>query len=216
MGFDLYGLNPINTTNVQKPIIDWTTNPSKSDQDRYFKEMEVYEKAVPGDYFRNNVWYWRPLWDYICMICDDILTSEETEYGEWNDGRKISEKKAIQIADRIEEYDKLGKIEQQEIYQEDLREKLPDEDCSVCEGTGTRKEWQGWFSEEAWLKHHKTLENDDSIANSGYKWANEMKGCNGCKGTGKVKNWQSYYPFSAENVKEFGNFCRNSGGFEIC
>ena len=78
MGFDLYGLNPINTTNVQKPIIDWTANPSDEERDRYFKEMETYEKAVPGDYFRNNVWYWQPLWKYICMICDDILTNEES------------------------------------------------------------------------------------------------------------------------------------------
>ena len=40
--------------------------------------------------------------------------------------------------------------------------------------------------------------------------------CNGCNGTGKKDDWAKSYPFSEENVRQFANFCANSGGFRIC
>ena len=30
------------------------------------------------------------------------------------------------------------------------------------------------------------------------------------------RKWSASYPFSVENVKEFAEFCRFSGGFKIC
>jgi len=30
------------------------------------------------------------------------------------------------------------------------------------------------------------------------------------------KSWDDSYPFSVENVQDFADFCRQSGGFEIC
>ena len=30
------------------------------------------------------------------------------------------------------------------------------------------------------------------------------------------KSWDDSYPFSVENVQDFADFCRHSGGFEIC
>jgi hypothetical protein len=30
------------------------------------------------------------------------------------------------------------------------------------------------------------------------------------------KSWNDSYPFTEENVQAFANFCRQSGGFEIC
>ena len=32
----------------------------------------------------------------------------------------------------------------------------------------------------------------------------------------KLTNYEAHYPFSVQNVKDFANFCRESGGFEIC
>ena len=40
--------------------------------------------------------------------------------------------------------------------------------------------------------------------------------CNKCNGVGKVDDWEKSYPFSEDNVREFANFCANSGGFTIC
>ena len=63
-----------------------------------------------GEYFRANVWYWRPLWDFVCDNCDDILTIRDKERGEWNDWHEINDQKAILIADRLDDLDKKGKI----------------------------------------------------------------------------------------------------------
>ena len=51
-----------------------------------------------------------------------------------------------------------------------------------------------------------------SIRNDEY-----VKGqCNGCQGKGSVRPFSTNYPFDLENLKEFADFCEQSGGFEIC
>lgn len=32
----------------------------------------------------------------------------------------------------------------------------------------------------------------------------------------KQRSWEDSYPFDVDNVQRFANFCRHSGGFEIC
>jgi hypothetical protein len=37
--------------------------------------MDVYGKdavSEKGEYFRNNVWYWRPLWNYCIEVAPDL------------------------------------------------------------------------------------------------------------------------------------------------
>ena len=68
-----------------------------------FDLIGIKAKSEKGEYFRNNVWYWRPLWSYICNECDDILTIKEAEGGSYNDGLKITKSKAEKIAKRIQE-----------------------------------------------------------------------------------------------------------------
>ena len=63
-----------------------------------------------GKYFRNNIWYWHPLWKYVCTNCEDILTKEEMEGGSFNDGIEISPIKAMQIANRLAELLINGKV----------------------------------------------------------------------------------------------------------
>ena len=43
-----------------------------------------------------------------------------------------------------------------------------------------------------------------------------MKDCKRCDGTGKTENFNKSYPFDLDNVREFAEFCLQSGGFEIC
>ena len=54
-----------------------------------------------GDYFRANVWWWRPLWQYVSITCEDILTENDMERGSYNDGHRISKTKANRIASRL-------------------------------------------------------------------------------------------------------------------
>ena len=67
-----------------------------------------------GEYFRANVWWWRPLWKFVCVNCDDILNEKDQEKGQWNDWHEIIDKKANKIADRIYDLDKKGEIKKYE------------------------------------------------------------------------------------------------------
>ena len=67
-----------------------------------------------GEYFRANVWWWRPLWKFVCVNCDDILNEKDIEEGSWNNMFEIIDKKANKIADRIYDLDKKGEIKKYE------------------------------------------------------------------------------------------------------
>ena len=106
MGMDVYGLNPKKNTKMPEVIKeipegkDWYdsyTLLSKEERNVYHAAKDKYYEDNPGVYFRNNVWYWRPLWDYVCQHVDS-LTEEDRMDGHSNSGHQISEEKAITIA----------------------------------------------------------------------------------------------------------------------
>ena len=232
MGFDLHGLEPINNNNIKKPEIDWDLNPSKKETEEYFEMKEEFDKKVPGSYFRNNVWWWRPLWKFVCNTCGDILSNEDMENGEYNGGHVIDGHKAVAIALRLNKLLEDGfTFKYEKDYREEMKS-IPKEPCRTCDGLGTRKGWEGWKSKKEWLKTHDTLEQVDTDeelvqctytnsyglnmpVHSSFKWAKEMKGCNSCHGKGTVEAFVTNYPFNRENVIEFSKFCEQSGGFEI-
>ena len=182
MGFDLYGLNP--KGDIPKPVI---TNWQDEEQTKaYF----AYQDNTPGSYFRTNVWFWRPLWQYVTVTCDDILTEKDIESGEFNDGHRISKTKANRIASRLKKLDKDGSTMKYELGYKEYLKSLPQEECAICEGTGKRQD----------------------PPNIG---AGTLR-CNGCKGEGKKDNWECNYPFESQIVINFARFCEESGGFEIC
>ena len=39
-----------------------------------------------GSYFRNNCWWWRPLWRYCCVGGKDLIDKEPEIGGGYNDG----------------------------------------------------------------------------------------------------------------------------------
>jgi hypothetical protein len=145
----------------------------------------IKPKNKKGEYFRNNVWWWRPLWEYISKTCDDILTSDDRVAGGFNDGCRISKDKAEKIAKRLSKLIKDGDTKEWEVTRAKTLDMLPDEKCDLCDGTGIRKD----------------MEVND--------------GCNKCHGKGTVRPLITWYPFSVDNVKEFIEFAENSGGFKI-
>lgn len=153
--------------------------------------FDVYGKrpiSQEGEYFRNNVWYWRPLWKFVCESCNDFLTIKDFQKGESNSDLVIAKVKAEKIAKRLKYLLKIGAVKR---YEEEYKKKvdnMPDVACNLCKGTGTRNDKYTLFKD--------TL-------------------CNTCKGTGKVKPFATYYPFEEDNVREFAKFCANSGGFSI-
>ena len=106
MGMDVFGLKPKMNTEMPKVLKDMPEGEgwfdaynkmSEEEQDAYIKAKYKHEEDNPGVYFRNNVWYWRPLWDYVCKNVTS-LTEEDHVNGHSNSGWQISETKAITIA----------------------------------------------------------------------------------------------------------------------
>ena len=61
------------------------------------------------------------------------------------------------------------------------------------------------------------LPDDDCMrCNNNNHGHNKKKECASCNKTGKSKNFNKSYPFDVDNVREFAEFCLQSGGFEIC
>ena len=142
-------------------------------------------KTETGEYYRNNCWWWRPLWNFTCGVCKDIITKEEAERGSYNDGIHISADKAQRIAIRLEYLVHQGEVAKYEKEYKKNLEEIPDEACDICKGTGKR--------------------NDQYVVGE----------CNACHGKGERRPWQTHYPFEETNVKGFAKFCKESGGFEI-
>jgi hypothetical protein len=69
-------------------------------------------KDAENNYFRNNVWWWRRLWNFVCTICPNIINDKEAENGHTNSGQSFSNLKALMIAARIEKSIENGTAKQ--------------------------------------------------------------------------------------------------------
>ena len=115
MGFDISGHNPkINTEEKDYPLItkydfgkfkSWQERQdameSNGEETKYWEQYNKHLEDNPGIYFRNNVWWWRPLWQFVCENCSDILDDEDMERGCYNDHHLITEDKAMRIAIKL-------------------------------------------------------------------------------------------------------------------
>lgn len=85
-----------------------------------------------GEYFRNNVWYWRPLWIFVCETCQDILTIDQKLGGHTNNGVVVTQDQARRIAVRLSQFEERGKIaEFERMYKKEMvqsSEKYPFEE----------------------------------------------------------------------------------------
>ena len=108
MGMDVSGKNPqINVSSSKFPMIEkwenvnWgerSKNPEwKKDQSQYWKEDEEWNKVNCGIYFRNNCWWWRPLWDYCANIAPDLISDELWDSGHHNDGAGLEANDAAKL-----------------------------------------------------------------------------------------------------------------------
>ena len=56
-----------------------------------------------GEYFRANVWSWRPIHALICELCSDLLDEEVLEGMGYNDGAGAADQKTCtEMANRFE------------------------------------------------------------------------------------------------------------------
>ena len=155
--------------------------------------MDVYGTRE-DTYFRNNVWWWRPLWNYVNETCD--LSDEDFNMGLENNGHFISKKKSDEISKILFEEVKSKRTHAYMLSRNKRLKSLPLVDCIFCNGTGTRTD----INEKG---------NDCNGCNTGHHKEDGLP-------LGKVKSRETHYVFDVNNVKKFAKFCKESDGFEIC
>jgi hypothetical protein len=162
--------------------------------------MDVYgidPTTEAGRYFRNNMWWWRPLADFLVSTYPELTSM--CRFWHTNDGDGLDAVAAIQLADALDADLANGSIAVYARTRQEVIASMPYEECDLCGGTGIRTDEVG-----------QALGLDtphDPMTGRG--------GCNGCQGQGKREPWLAHYPFSVENVTEFATFLRGSGGFTI-
>jgi hypothetical protein len=169
--------------------------------------MDVYgtnPTSKEGEYFRNNVWWWRPLAEYILENHAEIVKSCTAWHT--NDGDGLGELDALTLANALQKDISSGRMEEWETKYNKWRANLPREDCDYCNKTGIR-------TDDIGIKngmHDKELDPEVQILTGRtHGW------CNGCNGVGTRESFLSHYPFSIENMKNFIKFLEDCGGFRI-
>ncbi len=162
-------------------------------------------KNKRGEYFRNNVWWWRPLWNYCLTVHGDIAGAVEN--GHSNNGEGLDADKAHALGMRLRKDIEDGFTAKYEAEYREYLLSLPQTECQLCKGTGIRRDPVGV---ENGMPTRELDEEDSILLKRSHGW------CNGCSGQGKKDAWDTNYPFSVENVQEFSEFLLNSGGFAIC
>ena len=209
MGFDLYGENPKvvkGFSDKKSERYEELASMSYSDRekqgfnDEYWELQSEWENNNPGNYFRNNVWWWRPLWTFTCDHCADFLTEDDMNGGCYNDSYIITEDKAVAIAERL--YEALKEPETQEYL---------DNHMKVMEKAKKHNEM---------IEQEKKALDEIAVAITGDKdvapidYPKDLK--KKFDELMKKRDWASSYPINRENIENFARFAEQSGGFSIC
>ena len=85
-----------------------------------------------GSYFRNNCWWWRPLWHYCCVVGEDLIDEDTREGCSYNDGKGLNAIKAAKLAVILKAKIADGHTKTWKKERDLHIESLPDENCGVC------------------------------------------------------------------------------------
>ena len=139
MGMDVYGLNPkMNKKMSEFPTMEkmnkleeegkWKDKWEILDNDReltekYWKEKDEYERINKGAYFRNNCWYWRPLWDFCYNVAKNspfpsLISQELWESGHSNSGAGLNDEDAKLLGAFLLQAIEDGNAEDYKVYHE--------------------------------------------------------------------------------------------------
>tara|TARA_R100001163_G_scaffold49850_1_gene37494 strand:+ start:303 stop:902 length:600 start_codon:yes stop_codon:yes gene_type:complete len=199
MGFDIYGLNPkVKEGSVRPKEIDYEVA-TEEERKAYWEAKEKFQDENPGEYFRNNVWWWRQLAHYVYENTEEI---SEADYDEWhmNSGHTVSRASSIRIADVLDKLIAEGHTAEKQKEVEEAMKKAEVYNAKVD------KEMEALKQEVIKVTGKHNLAPADYPEVQAKKWDKLYN----------KRSWKDSYPFSVENVKAFADFCRQSGGFEIC
>lgn len=166
--------------------------------------MDVWGRepsSEQGKYFRNNVWWWRPLWDYCCDIGAAVISEKLQRAGHFNDGEGLDGPGAVRLAHLLKEELATGRTAIFAAERDAVLAALPQHECTYCNGSGSR-------TDEVGIRMKMPERMNNYTGKPGW--------CNGCDGAGKKDDEEKSYGFSVENVEEFVTFLEHCGGFKVC
>lgn len=159
--------------------------------------MDVYGKnpqSETGRYFRNNVWWWHPLADYIIDAHPEIAAACEGWH--FNDGDGLNAELSKVLAKALTSDIESGKVAAKAKERDERIAALPRKTCLWCDGTGVRRDHIGYANRQ-YLRKIPEDERHPDFPDQPHPRAGQTGWCNGCK---------SRYPFSEENVREFAAY----------
>ena len=146
--------------------------------------MDVYgikPTGQRGEYFRNNGWWWGPLADYCNFIAPDICAPCKGWH--YNDGDGLDAAGAVALAEALQKEIDAGRTEAFARRYEFEQERMPDEPCGSCVGTGVQKP----------VPHSDEILPWDEISLPATDDLKEGGKCNRCQGTGYVRPLESNF-----------------------
>jgi hypothetical protein len=145
----------------------------------------ITPRSEVGQYFRANVWWWRPLAQYVEDMHPEFY--KKNEYWHLNDGGGLDAADSRALGEAIQKEIDDGRALVWVSQRDTELSELPSEECDLCHGTG-----------------HRT---DGVIPPD--------QPCNKCEGRGTVRPWATHYHCDIESLQGFANFLKECGGFEI-
>jgi len=174
--------------------------------------MDVYGRAPTseaGAYFRRNVWGWHPLAELVCALAPRITAGCTNWHSNDADGlngeasRKLA--MALRRAIRSGRAAKLVALRDIEIAA------LPDQTCTLCNGTGIRDDDLGRRGGQP-----QQVIGADTCAGPDHPRLGQRGWCNGCDGRGARPAFAKHYTCTVDDIAQFASFLETCGGFEIC
>lgn len=173
-----------------------------------------------GEYFRNNIWWWSPLWEYCLEVAPEICNQVENGFS--NDGDGLDHQDSVELSKRLFATLTDGSAKKHIDKRKKYIKSLPDLPCVHCKATGTRT----WYHNEATGQDRSAYsyplfsqdENElpkytDKEIEQGETEFTQV--CNGCGGKGTTKPYAASYGINLTNIRNFAKFLKSSGGFQI-
>lgn len=159
--------------------------------------------SATGSHFRNNLWWWRPLWGYCRNVAPDLLRDVN---GDTNDGDGLDRDDAIRLAGILREELATGRTLEAVTAFHERQSSFTLKPCDLCTGTGVRTDSIG--------VQHGMPDKPLGVAHA-ILVGREHGWCNGCNGEGRRLPHSLAYQFDVGNVEDFAAFAEASGGFQI-
>ena len=151
-----------------------------------------------GEYFRNNVWWWHPLWDYCCYIDQSLIKRVPGAHENSGDGLGLVASRTLGL--KLQHAIDSGEAQKYvDSYYESVNSSS-DQPCFCL-----KESLFEVFSITGHIPFPKSLGNK-----------NPDPECHTCKGSGLRPNWLKSYHINVENIQNFAEFLIDCGGFQIC